>query len=512
MSAFGSAITSSAFGPAIRSSAFETQLVFFNYIPVFGQSLSVGDQGFPLTHTAYTFAEDQVSLYNNVPPTGPGFEVGIIAGDVVSLIDYVESLKETHGWGMLNQMDQLGVLGDRWLYVSTGVGGKTIEELFGTATGHAWGYDNTVFAYSAASAITPVDHTLRIPFMVWIHGEANSLTWETYNGLLRSGHDNLMADTGQIFPLLMDQTGKLASLDIANELLQYTLNNTDAHLVLAKYWLNRSYNGDVGHLHLNANGYMLQGEYFGRAAAALLNGTEVENVYPESWTVDASYLKLTVVFHVPAGASLVVDTTLLPAAPALGMGFKYIPIFSFVAADSYIQSGNTIEFTFPQAITTEAEINIGNTLSDAGSTDGVLLPCINLRDNSPDISPTQGINLYNWCAQSKLPVTATDGALDREVDNIWIYGDFDGALSASEIGLGKGTDWLLTGMSTVRVDLDCVVRSGAGRIYVGDTPQNFSTGSLSFTATINTALRMFIQGLTGGFDGSVSNVVITKLT
>lgn len=482
----------------------------FFLLHVLSQSLGIGDHGV-LTHSAETLGS-RVNLYNNLPPIGPGFEVDIQASDLVSLIPYREITKETHAWAMFNMMDALGVLTDMWLYASTGVGGKTIEELTFENTGHKWGWENSVDAINAAANVMPAGYEMVVPFTTWIHGEANDLTYTTYKGYLRDYHNRHMAVTGQTYPLLLDQTGKNSSLNIANELLEYALENDDAEFVMPKYWLNRLYWGSPDRLHLNANGYMLQGEYFGRAAAAKMKGEEVPNVYPESWVVSADYMTLDVTFHIPTGANLVVDTTMLPSAPALGMGFKYLPTVGHVAATSYTQNGNVISFLFPQPITTDADINFGNTLSDAGNNGGYLLPCANLRDDSPDISPTQGINMYNWCPQRKLPVTTVDGALDREIGNIWVYGDFDGSLTDFEIGLGKSTDWLLTDMNTCQVDFDCVVTTGSARVYVGDTSTTLVTGHKSVVATITSAKRLYLQGLTGGFTGTLTNVVITKLS
>lgn len=483
----------------------------FYYVPSHGQSLSIGDRGLPVAHTTVTWP-NKVSMYNNVPPIGPGFEVDVTSSDVASLVDFKEVSKETGAWAMFNYLDQESALDDRWMYVSTGVGGKTIEDLTDVGAGHQWGWGNIVAAWNALAAVIPGGYTVRIPFSIFIHGEAQDLTYWLWKPRVRVYHDNYKELTGQDFPLLISQTGKNASLDIANEILEYALENNDAEFVVAQWFLNRAFNGDSEHLHLSPAGYQLQREYFARAAIAKMNGEEVPNVYPESWVVSADKMSLDVTFHVPVGANLVIDTVTFPAAPGLGMGFKPLPSFAHTPATSYVQNGNVISFLFPQPITTDAQINFGNTLSDAANYDNILLPCNNVRDDSPDKSPTQGVNMYNWCPQRKLVVTTANGALDRAVGNLWIYGSFDGSLAAFEIGLGKSTDLLLTDIATCQLDFDCVVISGSARMFVGDTSRTLTTGHHSLVVTIGTAKRMMLQGLTGGFTGSVSNVVVITLS
>ena len=496
---------------AIQNSGVVIGLNTFYYIPVSGQSLSLGQLGTSLTHDTSTFGSD-VLLYSGVPPKGVGFNA-ITESDVLSTIDYVESTVETHGWSMFNYMYAEGALIGKWLYASTGLGGKTIDELTSTVTGTPWGWNNTTFAYDSSLNITPSGYELKIPFSLWIHGEANYLNYEGYKEDLRTYHNNLQSYTGKTFPLLIDQTGRSGSLNVANELLEYAVENNDAHMVLPKYWLNRLYNGDIEHIHLDADGYMLQGEYFGRAATAIMTNAEVPVVYPESWSVlDAFTLRLD--FHVPEGANLIVDTDFLPLAPGLGLGVTPVEGEDEEAATSYIQNGSSIDFTMTQAITTDAVFEIGNTLSDAGSNDGQLLPCINLRDDSSDMSPSQGINLYNWCAQRVFQPTEAQGALNRHTGNLWVYGDYSGIeATAFSIAVGKGSDWLLTGMSSVQVDFDYTVTSGASRMLIGDDIRSIpSDGHYSYVAAVSSNLRFALQSTADNFAGTLTNVVITKIS
>ncbi len=76
----------------------------YNLILNNGQSLSIGDKGFPLTHDEPTFS-NRVQMFNGASPIGAGFEIGIVDDDLSSLVDFKEKSRETHSWSMLNWID-----------------------------------------------------------------------------------------------------------------------------------------------------------------------------------------------------------------------------------------------------------------------------------------------------------------------------------------------------------------------------------------------------------------------
>lgn len=480
----------------------------FNYLPAHGQSLSIGDQALPV-HTTETFG-DTVNLFNGLKPIGAGFE--IVPDDSVfqSLVPYKETGKETHGWSMFNYMQQQGVLTGKWLYAAYGVGGKTIAELTDAPDPTGWGWSKVERGNDFAKQRTPEGHEFKVPFTTWIHGEADSAGDQAaYKTKLRSYHDRLIASTGKVFPMFLDQTGKLASVDIATTLLEYSLSNPDAFMVLPKYWLNRLYFGDSIRLHLSNAGYQLQGEYFGRAISNYLKtGQHYGSLYPSSISVSNNYKRVSVTFNVPQQNNLVIDTSTLPAAPGLGLGLTYLPGFTQIAALSYMQDGNTIHFDFAEYVTTEAILNLGNTLSDAANNGGIQLPCINIRDDAAEISPTQGVRLYNWCCQRKIIPSVVDGALNRFTDNLWLNGDFSGTAAANTTFAGRTTDWIIRNLgSTFNVSFTVNITSGSMRFWCGDTSQLASTsGTYSFTATVTTAFRLYLISGASGFTGAISNI------
>lgn len=478
----------------------------FFYVPSSGQSLSVGDYGVPVIHTTETFG-DTVSLFTGIPPVGLGFEVVPTEATFASLVNYKETSKETDGWSMFNWLSTKGLLTGRWLYGEYGVGGKTIAELTDSpdpTTG--WGWNKVHMGNVAAQALTPAGYQFAVPFATWTHGEADSAGDQAaYKAKLRAYHVRLMSDTGQTFPLLIDQSGKLGSSIIGTTLLEYAIDNADCEMVLPKYWLNRLYYGDAARLHLSNVGYQLQGEYFGRAAEKVLLGQSYGAVFPESWSVDSTHKKLTVNFHVPAGGNLVVDTTTLPAAPGLGMGLNR-PTFALDAATSYIQTGNSIEFTFPQVVTTDSTIILGATLSDGANNGGIILPCVNLRDDSTDDSiAVPGLKLWNWCCQRRWQVSSALGALDRFVDNLWLHGDWIGTQAANAV-IGNTTEWMLKGMTQCTMECDVSITSGNATFWLGNNSKALTNGHNTLTGNITSVYRLYVMAGSGGFNGSITNI------
>jgi len=479
----------------------------FYYVPSHGQSLSIGDQGTPVVHTAETFG-DTVSLFTGVPPIGSGFEVVPTESAFASLVNYKETSKETHGWSMFNWLSQKGLLSGKWLYGSYGVGGKTIAQLTDDPDPTGWGWAKVARGNAAAQALTPSGHRFAIPFATWIHGEADSAGDQAaYRTKLRSYHDRLMADTGQTFPLLIDQTGKVASTAIATTLLNYAIDNADCRMVLPKWWLNRLYYGDDIRLHLSPVGYQLQGEYFGRAAEKLINGEDYGVVYPQSWEIDSTYKKMRVNFHVPAGGNLVIDNDFVPAAPMLGLRSAR-PTYAATNPESYVQDGNTIEWTFAEPLTTDTLVELGRNLLDAANNGGVQLPCINLRDDADDDSiAVPGLKLRNWCCQRAWTPSSADGALNRFADNLWLHGDQVVAdVSGSTIFAGRSTEWLLKNITGCTVTFNASITSGSAVFWCGNTSRTITDGVNTMSATVAATLRLYLISGSGGFSGSVTDI------
>ena len=479
-----------------------------NFILSHGQSLSIGDQGFPLTHTSETFGST-VKQFNNLASIGPGFEVELLDTDIATFIPYKEKSKESHAWSMLNWLNS-GTPLDNYAYASCGVGGKTIAELTEVRPTQKWGWFNVEKVLNRVKQ----ESNFKIPFITWIHGEADSVNPvpSAYKTDLREYHDRVKSTSGKNPPMIIDQTGKNASIDIAEILLQYEEDNTDCYLAGAKYWLNRLYPEATGlRLHLNANGYMLQGEMIGECAKQVLAGNDFKALTPISVSVvpDSTYKKVKVDFNVPHSGNIVIDTTTLPAAPSLGFDLRHYSGFSSINALSYVVSGNSIEFTFDEPVATDSVVSLGNTLDDRVNTDNVLLPCTNIRGSVGHSSlAVTGATWYDWAVQFKRTPT---GALNRATDNLWLHPDFTGTAGSSEIVQGRTTEWLLFDRTDVRVSCTVAVTSGIAWLWVYNTRIILVNGFNDVVIPFSGTKRMYLQGSTGGFVGSVSGITITQV-
>ncbi|WP_434939155.1 hypothetical protein ACRWQN_17575 [Shewanella sp. HL-SH8] len=503
-----------AFRPAIRPAITSVFGVYGGVAPMIsfilshGQSLSIGDQGFPLTHTIETFGSN-VRQFNNLESIGPGFEVELLDADIANLIPYKEKSKETHAWSMLNWLNADTSL-DNYAYASCGVGGKTIAELTEVRPTQKWGWFNVSKVISRIKQ----ESNFSIPFITWIHGEADSLNpvASAYKTDLREYHDRVKSETGKNPPMLMDQTGKNSSVDIAEILLQYSEENADCYLAGPKYWLNRLYPETTGlRLHLNANGYMLQGEMIGECAKQVLAGNNFKALTPISVSIvpGSAYKKVKVDFNVPHGGNIVIDTVTLPAAPSLGFGLRYYAGFSSINALSYVVNGNSIEFTFAEPVATDSVVNLGNTLDDRISTDNVLLPCTNIRSSVGHSSlAVAGATWYDWAVQFKRTPT---GALNRVSGNLWIHPDFTGTIGAGEVVQGRTTEWLLLDRTDVRVSCTVSGTSGTAWLWVYNTRIILVNGFNDVVIPFSATKRMYLQGASSGFIGSVSGISISQL-
>lgn len=489
----------------------------FNYVPVHGQSLSVGDYGYPLIHSIPHFG-GRVKLFNGVGTNGPGYEKKLSLQQLSYLVDFREGPKETHAWAFFKVLDSLGFLDGTWLYSPSGVGGKKISELTHVIDDQGWGWGNVDLQMRSARGLMPSGMKFHIPFALWIHGEADSGSrdFSEYKSDLRNYHDRLLNHAASFgnkhpFPIFFDQPGKAASLDVANALWEYSKEYSGSYLVGPKYWLNRLYFGDEKKLHLNAYGYMLQGDLFGSVVSEYLkHGDKWAPLSPRNIQVLPNKVGVKIDFHVPRNGSLVVDTVTLPEAPGYGMQLKTAgrtinPIETIV-------DGNSVIWNFSEPVTVKSELRFGESLDDRMLNGGVKLPCTNLRSNVPLKSQFSGIDFYDWAVLFSAKNIA--GALNPDVDNLWVYGDWSGEmLPYDKSKISKGTfhaAWL-DGVRRVRVSGDVVSKRGAAFIWVGDARVPLPNGEISVDIDVGSKKRMLIQADKDGFDGIINNIRIVKI-
>ncbi len=363
-----------------------------------GQSLSIGDGG---TVTAPIFP-GEISRANQFVGLDPwGYRTNTMTStQTASLKPYKErSSRQTHGYSFMLGLKASITASDELLYMPSGIGGRSIAQLSKGTTA----YSNFLTMLSAVSArATEISATPNLPFMDWIQGENDAGTARaTYLTSLRTLHNDVKADVlttlGQAsIPLLLDQTGAEYGHDIAKTLFQYTVENNDAFMACPKYMLNRLYNNSVTDwVHLNSEGYVIQGEYHAIAGASIIANGSFKCLEPVSYAVVGNTIEITM--NVPVGA-LVIDTTTLPACP--GSGFEYIPAAGGSITPTVSVLGNKVILDVGQPPVTGDKIDCGYTLDDsAGHAQNLKIPCTNIRDSQSVSSSIAGYTLHNWLVQ-----------------------------------------------------------------------------------------------------------------
>jgi len=479
-----------------------------------GQSLAIGttDASNPVVHTT---ALPNANSYIGIPPTSLGTNPAN-AASVASLIPYVETSRETNGWAGLNLLINELNDGSQWVFANHAAGGATITDLSPPSTM----FDNGEFQINAANE-RGVDLSLpvKIPFLVWNQGESNTATpRETYITDLRSLQDDYIAlvlsETGQTgLPFIIEQSGDDSAHDIAKTLYEYTVRYSDAYFSTPKYFLNRLFFSTLAdRTHLNANGYMIQGEYEAIAAAKLIKTGSSKAFEPLSYDVIGNTIEVTM--NVPT-LPIVIDTATLPAAP--NYGIKYINSLGNESQQTQVTvSGNKIIIDIGQPAQQGGELDFGRTLSDSGDTGGQQFSCTNLRDSSSIASISGAWTLQHWLPELDYIMLSGDGAISGN-GNLWVYDD-PTTMNGSEGGsvVTGVNDYQGLEVRDYLVTYDVVATTTSGerfRFRVGDISIFESeTGSHSHPITVTSiaAKRMSIVGF-DGFAGTISNISVTEV-
>lgn len=477
-----------------------------------GQSLAVGSTD-AANLPVHTTALPNANLYVGIPAKSLG-TTAANSSDVASLVPYAENLRETNGWAGLNLLINLLNDGSQWVFANHASGGATISDLSPPSTM----FDNGEFQIDAANErATDLSLPAKIPFLVWIQGESNTITPRaTYLADLRSLQDDYItlanAETGQSgLPFIVEQTGIGSGHDISKTLYEYTVLNNDAFFSTPKYFLNRLFfSTSADRTHLNANGYMIQGEYEAIAAAKLIKTGNSKAFEPLSYDVVGNTIEVTM--NVPT-LPIVRDTTTLPTAP--NDGIKYINSLGNISEDVQITiSGDKIIIDIGQPAQQGGMLDFGFTLEDSGNNNGFQFACTNLRDSSAIGSISGAWTLQHWLPELDYTMLAGDGAITGN-GNLWIYGDV--TMDGTEAGnIVTGTnDYQGLEVRDYLVEFDVVATTTSGerfRIRVGDQSIFVSaTGSTSQTVTVTTIAlkRMAIFGF-DGFAGTISNISVTE--
>lgn len=512
---------------------------------VSGQSLSIGTmtQASQPPYPSQPELPSRIKTFNAIPPTGLGNVVATDA-DTSSLIQYQEltgtlgsSGYYTHGVGFFKWLTGKDDATQQWVWAGAGVGGATITQV---DSGGA--YASYANEQKFLQRIKLLDASTVPTAILFSQGEANytDTTMDAYYAKLVTYKANQLSAVAAQFPsaapkFLIDQCGDgIATIRVHHA--QANASRTGLAVVAGpKYWLNRIYPNvmDTEQLHLDVDGYTLQGEMFARALTSELSGTPFKPTITNSVEyVDQQTIKLKC--STPNGGGLVIDTTLLPACAGYGVSIQR-PDLVEIFPTSVTVSGDDVTCAFSETIYPDYRIKIGYTATDKtldGVASGNYMPMTNIRGAVGNASKAGLGTWYDWLMLDRHIIGKTSvgyvkpSTLGAELYRTAAYGltsglasavTFDGTnmvvtrngvtnapvATAGFIDGGTSTDalyWFIKAGRTYRVTGTCQVTSGAGlheiRVYAGG-------GIVKRTSVNSGTLGAFSTDIVSITDGSI---------
>lgn len=273
-------------------------------------------------------------------------------------------------------------------------------------------YNNSLAAITDALAIAGATNTgMLVPFVPCVHGESDiaSTTYATDIRQWQVDYEtDIKAITGQTgtIPMLHSQPSAFGTGSTARStyaiLTEFRTNPTKTLLVGPKYIFTYS-----DGLHLVAASYRWMGEYYAKAAAAVMAGTAWSPLIPTS--IVRSGAVITVSFAGRVG-NLALDTT--SVSDPGNYGFAWVQTggaAQTISSVALINSNTQIQITLsgdPGTPTTQELLYAGPaTGTSAGNAGGPTTgPRGCVRDSDPTVGPS-GLALYNWLCHFRDPVT-----------------------------------------------------------------------------------------------------------
>lgn len=366
-----------------------------NHILLYGQSLSIGSYGGPISLTQ----PYQNLTFNNGP---------LKSGSAASTVPLIEMTNETSCSSVANYASRSMLLNNQIqpnkhvIFASTaGIGGAPISLL----TKGAMGFDKVVDHVTSARNLVGSDY--KVQALCWIQGESDAhsntvtpyLTYKTKLAQLQVDvTESAKAITGQDDEVLFI-TYQLSSYtrtwkDVALAQLHLVQENDKFSLSTPMYHMPY-YDG----IHLTGVGYKWLGAYFGRAYKQRV----VDNRKPDFLNPKIAYINgsvITINFDVPT-LPLVLDTTTLAATT--DHGFKILEDSAAVPISQIETVGNTVKITVNKVLTGNVAVRYALDYMGTGLTMGSGASG-NLRDSTDETVVIQGVSkpLYHICPHFEL--------------------------------------------------------------------------------------------------------------
>ncbi|CAM4243528.1 sialate O-acetylesterase [Pseudoalteromonas ostreae] len=468
----------------------------YNLVLSSGQSLSIGHTDQNLNPIIFPNAvnPEKVFLFNGVRTSAPQYNQKLVANDVSFLEPLKDITRQTHAYSMFNMLEYLYEVEKKpfpkFIYAPHARGGQKISNLeYGTEP-----FENGLTMLRAGEKLAAQNNeNFNVPFITWIHGESNANSnlqeYKQKLGKLYNAYKNKIQATSSITrsPILfIDQTGVSYGHEMAVALWQFVKDNDSFSLVMPKYFLNRNYfNKADDRTHLNAKGYILQGEYFAKAIfSSFVLNKKWKPLQPESLKIDGNKAFLTL--HVPEG-NLTIDTQTLPEAP--GFGLKYISPDNIEFIPQVTVQGNSLMLEFNTLIEVGGKIDSGFTLDDRYNTANQKTPVTNIRDTSELISSIDQLRLHNWLVQFSIEITPQTLGMSSSVNpsgnSIWNDGDIVSNMSAPFTIIGGSYNDESLDYALYRVSFDVEIESGYPILNIGDSTIPITKkGKNSFVAIV----------------------------
>lgn len=503
------------------------------YTFVYGQSLSIGDGGTPNTKDTPELADISIAkLFAGVDTNGPGGGGAVYApADVATLKPFAEyDTYQSHAWGYYNKLQSYGAARDG-IYSSVGVGAQSVADLTASPI-----YDNVPIVIEAAGNLLGTEK--RSAVIQYNQGEADT-TIGTAPAVWKASVKSLLKDDAEVqiktqlgvskvdtylVQLSKGNTHPSGGYSIANAQLEYALENDDTHLAVAPWFINRKYGRTDYQPHFTADGYTQLGEYLAKAENQVNNGVvKFTPPRPLSFTVLPDFRTVEIEYYSPSGAltlGAAATETDIPLADGAGFGFGELSNLDIInAATSYNIVGSKVTLVSPVLIESGVNLTAGRTGPNWDKNTAYKLPCINLRNTGTEVS-TLGDTMHDWAAQFTEVLSHSQGAFDRDIDNIWsVNVDPAFALPATSAEAASVTSY--TGVvtytkmqpnATYQVDFDLTVVSGSFRLTVGSSTDGLResfTSSGVYSRTVSTISGKALKADALGVD---HNMTLNSIT